>query len=200
MKKSLYFLAGFSLFGASSTIINFDTAPLGRTPPGWSASPQWEILRDQSAPTQPYVLAPKPVDPSGNRNPLAILNSVTFSDGEMSVRIKPVNGTESCGLVWRYRDEGNYYLARANPQQGTVSVYKVQNGQSTPLLPDVRRDIPSNSWSIMKVTARGNRFQVYMDHRRILQAWDSTFRGGKVGLWSAADAVTYFDDFRVYPR
>jgi hypothetical protein len=43
--------------------------------------------------------------------------------------------------------------------------------------------------------------QVYVDHRRILQAWDATFSGsGKVGLWTVGDSVTYFDDFRVYTR
>src|SRR5258706_11096712 len=127
MKKSLGLVAALSLFAASGTIINFDTAPLGQTPPGWSASPRWEILKDQSAPTQPYVLAQISSDSSDNRNPLAILNSVMFHDGEMSVRIKPVagHGVQGGGLVWRYRDENNYYLARANVQEKTVSVYKV---------------------------------------------------------------------------
>ena len=105
------------------------------------------------------------------------------------------------GLVWRYRDENNYYLARVSVQEKTVSVFKVENGRRTLLLPGMRRDIPSDSWSILKISARGNRFQVYMDHRRILQGWDNTFTGsGKVGLWTVADAVTYFDDFRVFPR
>jgi len=203
MKKSMGLMAACSLLAASGTIINFDTAPLGQTPPGWSASSHWEILKDQSAPTQPYVLAQKADDSSDHRNPLAILNSVMLDDGEMSVRIKPVagHGIQGGGLIWRYRDENNYYLARADVQEKTVSVYKVQNGHAALLLPGVRRDIPSNSWSTLKVSARANRFQVYMDHRRILQGWDNTFRGpGKVGLWSAAEAVTYFDDFRVYPR
>ena len=203
MKSSLGLLTAFWLFAATGTIINFDTAPLGQTPPGWSASPHWEIRKDLSAPTQPYVLAQISNQPSDNRYPLAILNSLMFHDGDMSVRFKPVggHGVQGCGLVWRYRDENNYYLARANMQEKTVSVYKVQNGQRTLLLPGARRDIPSNSWSILKISARGNRFQVYMDHRRILQGWDNTFTGsGKVGLWTVADAVTYFDDFCVYPK
>jgi hypothetical protein len=34
-----------------------------------------------------------------------------------------------------------------------------------------------------------------------LQGWDNTFAAaGKVGLWTVADSVTYFDDFRVYPK
>jgi len=77
----------------------------------------------------------------------------------------------------------------------------VENGRRVPIMEAVRHEIPSNAWSILKVSARGNRFQVYMDHRRILQGWDSTFMtGGKVGLWTVADSVTYFDDFRVNPK
>src|SRR5689334_13063666 len=47
MKKSLGLLAALSLFAANGTIINFDTAPLGQIPPGWSASAHWAILKDQ---------------------------------------------------------------------------------------------------------------------------------------------------------
>src|ERR1017187_2395205 len=65
----------------------------------------------------------------------------------------------------------------------------------------VHHEIPTNAWSILKVSARGNRFQVYVDHRRIMQGWDNTFlTGGKVGLWTVADPVPYFDDFRINPR
>jgi hypothetical protein len=77
----------------------------------------------------------------------------------------------------------------------------VENGQRIPLMAAVRHEIPSNAWSILKVAARGNRFQVYVDHRRILQGWDNTFlTSGKVGLWTVADSVTYFDEFRVTPK
>ena len=209
MKKLLGLVAACSLFAATTTIVTFDTAPLGQMPPGWSArmtnhgqAPRWEIRRDQSAPTPPYVLAQLSNDPTGNRSPLAILDDPVLRDGDLSVRIKPVAGHElQGGLVWRYRDENNYYLARTNAIDKTVAVYKVQNGQRTLLMPGVKRDIPSNGWSILKVSARGSRFQIYVDHRRILQGWDSTFlHAGKVGLWTVADAVTYFDDFRVYPK
>jgi hypothetical protein len=34
-----------------------------------------------------------------------------------------------------------------------------------------------------------------------MQVEDSTYaKAGKVGLWTVADSVAYFDDFRVYPK
>lgn len=208
--KTLTWLFAFGLGASTGTVVNFDTAPLGKVPPGWTVAmtnrggaPKWEIRKDQSAPTQPYVLAQVSNDPTGNRSPLAILDRMSLRDGDVSVRIKPVAGHEDQGggLVWRYRDENNYYVARANALEKNVAVYRVENGRRTLVLAVAKHDIPTNAWSILKVSARGNRFQVYVDHRRILQGQDNTFSGaGGVGLWTAADSVTYFDDFRVYPR
>ncbi len=208
--RTLSWLLAFGLTAAAGRVVTFDNGPLGMTPPEWTVAmtnhgraPRWEIVRDMSAATQPYVFAQVSDDPTRDRFPLAVFNAVTFRDGDVSVRMKPVSGREvqAGGLVWRYRDENNYYVARANALQHNVQVFKVENGRRVPLMEGVRHEIPSNAWSIIKVSARGNRFQVYMDHRRILQGWDNTFMsGGKVGLWTVADSVTYFDDFRINPR
>ena len=208
--RTFTWLLVFGLTAAPVRVITFDNAQLGRTPPEWTVAmtnhgrpPRWEIVKDMSAATQPYVFAQVSTDPLRDRYPLAIFNDITFRDGEVSVRLKPVSGREvqAGGLVWRYRDENNYYLARANALEKNVQVFKVENGIRKPIMAGVHHEIPTNAWSILKVSARGNRFQVYMDHRRILQGWDNTFMsGGKVGLWTVADSVTYFDDFRVTPK
>jgi hypothetical protein len=208
--RTLSWLLAFGLTAAAGRVVTLDNRPLGKTPSDWTVAmtnhghaPQWEIVKDMSAATQPYVFAQVSVDPVRDRYPLAIFNGITFRDGDVSVRLKPVSGREvqAGGLVWRYRDENNYYLARANALEKNVQVFKVENGIRKPLMLGVHHEIPSNAWSILKVSARGNRFQVYMDHRRILQGWDNTFMtGGKVGLWTVADSVTYFDDFRINPK
>ena len=208
--KPWNWLLVFGLSAAAGRVVTFDNGPLGQTPPEWTVAmthhgrpPRWEIVKDLSAATQPYVFAQVSADPVRDRYPLAIFNDATFRDGEVSVRLKPVSGREvqAGGIVWRYRDENNYYVARANALETNVQVFKVESGHRTPLMEGVHHEIPTNAWSILKVTARGNRFQVFMDHRRILQGWDNTFlTPGKVGLWTVADSVTYFDDFRINPR
>ena len=165
--------------------------------------PRWEVRKDQTAPSPPYVLAQTSSDPADDRFPLAILDGVTLRDGEVSVRIKPVAGREDQGggLVWRYVDENNYYFVRANAMNKTVAVFRVQNGQRKAIQPGVKHDFPMNEWSILKITARGNRFQVYVDHRRVMEGQDSVFAAaGRVGLCTVADSVMYFDDFRVISR
>jgi hypothetical protein len=201
-------LIPFGLLASSARVIDFDHAPIGKAPAGWifvggKGHPQWEIRRDQTAPTQPYVLAEVSGEPANGRFPLAIFDALYLRDADVSVRIKPLAGKEgsSAGIVWRYRDENNYYVARANPAENKVVVYRVVKGQRMRLGESIRHDIAPNTWCILKVSARANRFQIYVDHRRILQGQDNTFTGsGKVGLWTASDTMTYFDDFRVYPK
>ncbi len=134
---------------------------------------------------------------------LAIFDLVAVRDADISVRLKPLTGhtDQAGGLVFRYRDANNYYLARANALDNSIALFKVQNGQTSPLCAGVRHPIPTNAWSILKVSVRGRKFQVYVNHRRVLETQDETFQNpGKVGLWTKGDAVTYFDDFRVYPK
>jgi hypothetical protein len=208
--KTLTWLFTFSLLASSGKVVNFDSCKVGQPPPGWTvansakgSAPAWEIRKDQTAPTQPYVLAAISADPKATDFPLAILNDPTTRDADVSVRIKPVSGRQGMagGVVWRYRDENNYYAARANADENTVSVFKVQDGRSVPILAGVKHLIPVNAWSILKVSIRGPRFQVFVDHRRVLDGQDKTYSApGRVGLWTVTDSVIYFDDFRVDPK
>jgi hypothetical protein len=207
--KPLTLLLSFGLLASSGKIVNFDTAVVGNAPSGWTfdetnrgAAARWEVRKDQTAPTQPYVLA-QVSSATGARCPLAIYDAVRLRDGDVSVRIKAVSGREdqAGGVVFRYRDPNNYYLARENALTRNVAIFKVENGQSRQITTAIPHDILCNTWNILKVSVRGDRFQVYLNHHRILQAWDKTFDGwGKVGLWTMADSVTYFDDFRVNPK
>jgi hypothetical protein len=203
--KPLTWLYAFSLLSPAGKVVNFDTCTLGQAPPGWTVEGAgkargWQVRKDQTAPTQPYVLAEISADPLDSRS---ILNDLTTRDADVSVRIKPISGREGLagGVVWRYRDEKNYYAARANATENTVSVFKVENGRNIPLFSDVKHPIPANSWSILKVSVRGSRFQVFVDHRRVLEGRDTTSASpGRVGLWALGDSTIYFDDFRVYPK
>jgi len=210
MIKVLGFWISFGLLASSGRVITFDQTPVGRAPAGWTvamthagAEPRWEVRKDASAPSPPYVLAQVSADRHLDRCPLAIFDGVSLRDLDVSVRIKPVAGLQeqAGGVVWRYRDANNYYLARTNAIAKNVAIYKVRDGARVQIATAVPHDIEPNAWNILKVSVRGSRFQVYLNHRRLLQAEDKTFTAaGRVGLWTVGDSVTYFDDFRVYPK
>jgi hypothetical protein len=206
-----------ALWGTVTQTINFDSAKPGLLPPGWTVTPnagtraEWEVRRDPTAPSPPYVFAENSSYTAGGgdgRCPLAILNQTDVKDGELSVKLKPVAGKQdrAGGLVWRYHDPDNYYLVRANALENSIVLYKVEDGKRTPLasrgaIPNsygVNHPVPLNQWSVLKVQFRGPLFSVYFNHRRLFEVLDSTFRDpGKVGLWTKAGGVTYFDDFRI---
>jgi hypothetical protein len=149
-------------------------------------------------------------DDTGYRFPLAIADEGSFRDLEMSVRFKPVsgNGDQAAGVVWRLKDANNYHIVRANALEDNVVLYKVENGERTdlPLKSEGRAygkkvEIPLGQWSALGVTAQGKQFTVYFNSEKLYEVEDETFKdAGKVGVWTKADSVTYFDDLRVTAR
>ena len=124
--------------------------------------------------------------------------------------MRPLAGQvdQAGGLVWRYQNQDNYYLVRANALEGNVVLYKVENGKRTdlPLRAEGRTygkkgDVPARQWSTLRVVATGSVFEVYFNGAALYEVDDSTFREpGKVGLWTKADSVTQFDDLTVVSK
>jgi hypothetical protein len=198
-------------------VSDFEAAELGAPPPGWTitmthegGAPRWAIEQDVSSPAGPRVLAQLSDDPTSGRFPLAIYAAVETTNGAVSVRFKPISGgvDQAAGIVWRYRDENNYYIVRANARENNVVLYKVEEGRRTSLGPigrpddyGVKHTVPAQQWSTLGVAFRGTRFAVSFNGDALFEVEDSTFAGaGRVGLWTKADSVTYFDDFEVVPE
>jgi len=52
-------------------------------------------------------------------------------------------------------------------------------------------------WHKLKVEVKGNKMRGYLDGQKIWEIMDETYKhGGKVGLWSKADAQSHFDKFK----
>ena len=201
----------------SRRVINFEADTPGQAPTGFSFAltgsgrpGAWTVRKDEASAERGNILAQTDADATSYRFPLAILDDIVSEDLDMSVRFRPVTGRvdQAAGLVWRYRDANNYYIVRANALEGNVVLYKVQNGKRADLpLKGTGRtygkktDVPKNAWSQLGVTARGPLFTVSINGLGLYQVEDTTFTGaGKVGVWTKADSVTYFDDFTIVPR
>ena len=170
--------------------------------------PRWEIALDESAPSPPYVLAQLSKDRTAGRFPLAIWDGAAIQDGTVSVAFKAVEGAvdQAAGIVWRYQDPSNYYIARANALENNVVAYKVENGIRLSIAPKglpsraygVKHAIPKAQWNSLRVTFKDSLFSIFFNGERLFEIEDRTFvKAGKTGLWTKADSVTYFDDFSV---
>src|SRR5512142_2402550 len=123
-------------------VVNFDKDEPGKAPGGFvfgltgKGKPgAWVVQKDTTAPSQPNVLAQTDADPVSYRFPVCVLDGFVATDVDVSVKYKPVSGREdqAAGLVWRFRDPNNYYIARANANENNVVLYKVENGVRTDL-------------------------------------------------------------------
>jgi len=101
------------------------------------------------------------------------------------------------GVVWRYRDLKNYYVARYNPLESNYRAYKVVDGRRI-LLDSADLKAPAAAWHEIRVTMFGNLIQCLFDGKKYLEAKDDTIaESGRLGLWTKADAQTRFDAFRI---
>jgi hypothetical protein len=168
------------------------------------------VLKDDTSPSKPNVFAQVSNDRTGGRFPLAVYDKANLKDGSVSVKFKPISGNtdQAAGLIWRYRDPDNYYIVRANALEDNVVLYKVEKGERIALAPKgtpsktygVKHRVPKQTWSTLSVNFHGNVATVSFDGKKLFDVEDATFaNAGKVGLWTKADSVTYFDDFEVIP-
>jgi len=192
---ALNLLAG-AAFGAT---INFDNEKAGELPSGWRAgvtgkgTPQWSVVADETAPSKPNVLKQ-----SGEGTyPWCVKKDVSLEDGFVEVKFKPISGREdqAAGLIWRWQNGDNYYIARANALEDNVTIYHTIKGKRTEKK-RASRKVVSNQWHILRVDFHGNKFKVSFDGQAALEWEDDTFKeAGAVGIWTKADSVILFDDF-----
>jgi hypothetical protein len=210
----------FVVFGATMLVqgatrkVDFSDDPLGQPPKGFEfghtakagAPGKWLI---QAEGANKYLVQTDP-DSTRSRFPVAVLSDVSAADVDVSVRFKPVSGRidQAAGLVWRYRDQDNYYIARANALEDNVVLYKVENGKriDLPVKGEGRTygkkaEVATGQWSTLRVVATGPLFEVHFNGTGLYDVEDRTFTAaGKVGVWTKADSVTQFDDLTVVTK
>jgi len=185
--------------GARAEIVNFDADPAGAMPAGWvcgstgGGAPRWAVEADASAPSKPNVLKQ-----SGSGTfPWCVKQGTALADGVVEVKFKPLTGREdqAGGLVWRWKDGDNYYVARANALENNVSLYYTEGGRRR-TIKYVDAPVPGNAWHTLRAEFKGNRIRVLLDGKAYIELDDSHIAGpGAVGVWTKADSVTAFDDF-----
>ena len=172
---------------------------LGRT--GGGAPARWLVRRDAAGAGPASLLVQDDSDRTDSRFALAVADSPSFGDVRLSVRCRPESGRvdRACGLVWRYRDAGNYYLTRANALESNVKLYYVQNGRRHDL-GEWRGRVTSGEWHELRADVRRDSVEVYFDGVRVLGARDERFRApGLIGLWTKADSRTAFESLSATP-
>lgn len=181
---------------------DFEDAAVGKLPEGWTAAQTgdgegsvWKIVEDKTAPSGTNVLAQTAQGPGPFFN-LCVADDAAFKDVELSVSFKAVQGKidQGGGLVWRYADANNYYVARYNPLENNYRLYKVVAGKRIQLATKEELKAPADQWHTLTIQMKGDHILGSLNGRTQLEAMDATFtKAGQAGLWTKADAQTYFD-------
>ncbi|MBI4548417.1 MAG: hypothetical protein HY707_10575 [Ignavibacteriae bacterium] len=200
-------LASVTVGVAFAQTINFDKDKEGVLPKGFSASltgkgkqGNWVVLNDTAAPSKPNVLAQTDMDQTDYRFPLCIFDSVIATDVDIAVHFKPVKGSvdQAGGIVWRYQDSNNYYVLRVNALENNFRMYHVVAGKRQEFA-GAKVKVTSSQWHTIRVHNVENKFEAYVDDKKLIEATDTTFkRAGKIGLWTKADSHTLFDDLTIH--
>jgi len=184
---------------AEAATVNFDSAPAGKAPEGWvcgstgGGTPRWTVEADLQAPSRPQVLKQS----GSGRFPWCVKSDPSFANGWVEVKFKAVSGREdqAGGIVWRWKDGDNYYVARANALENNVSLYCTKDGaRNTIRYTDA--PVPPNVWHVLRVEFQDSRIRVWLNGKLYIDEDNKRIAGaGKVGVWTKADSVTLFDDF-----
>ncbi len=188
----------------------FDKTEVGKTPAGLMAKEthpsgkpgEWKVAADPAAPSGPNVLT-LTTSASGGTFNVALLDKTSYKDLDLRVRIRGNTGNEDQGggLIWRAKDENNYYICRINPLENNFRVYKVVEGKRSQLQ-STEFKADTGKWYQVRAVMMGDQITCYVDGKPYLDVKDDTFKdAGMLGLWTKADASSSFDNLAVFaPR
>src|SRR6266705_5444402 len=101
---------------AQSSKFDFEKDEVGKPPKGFSFALTgqgkpgvWIVKKDDQA--HGNVLVQTDADTTDYRFPVAVYDDFTATDVDLSVAFKTLSGKgdQGAGLMWRYRDQNNYY-------------------------------------------------------------------------------------------
>ena len=132
--------------------------------------------------------------------PFAVANNVdNFENGEITVRFKAVAGRidQGAGILFDLKANGDYYAIRANPLEHNLVLWRYKHGKrsSVSWVRNVRT--PSHKWHDLTLNVQGTLIKGSVNGKLYLTYHLPDSVSGKVGLWTKADSVVYFDDYKV---
>ncbi len=158
---------------------------------------KWKIIDDNNN----KVLAQVSTETEDYRFNVIVNDNLQYENVEIRLKFKAIEGKgdQGGGPIWRYQDENNYYVARANPLENNFRVYKVVNGRRIQLKSAIIK-MEANKWYNIKIVMNNQNIKCYFNDKLEMETNDNSFKNaGKIGLWTKSDAVTYFDNLEIIP-
>ncbi len=156
----------------------------------------WQIIESGKG----HALTQDDADKTGVRFPMLIARDWTANDAVARVRFRYAGGDidRAAGVVLRFRDPGNYLVARANAAEGDLRIFRTVNGDRRTLPGAIAKGATDDDqWHTLEFRVDGANLTAILDGTIKATAQDTFFIGGRAGLWTKSDSRTEFDDLHV---
>ena len=178
-------------FDTSKGLGNFEFATAGGGKPG-----EWSIVENDAG----RVLAQIDTDPADDRSPLAIYRPYSGRNVHVSIRFMTISGEidRAAGVFVRFASVEDFYVARASALENSIGLYRVVAGKRE-MIGSMEINVSGQTWHTLGIVARDERLTIFFDGRELFVAVDRRFPGppGKVGLWTKADSITWFESLKI---
>jgi hypothetical protein len=187
----------------------FDQDKIGEMPAAFESAlgghgrlGDWRVVKSAEKSDAAVFLRQDDADKTGIRFPQAIVRDFDAADAVVKVRFRYASGRvdRAAGLILRWRNADNYYVARANALEGDVRIFRVVNGERRTLLGAIAKGATDDDrWHTLEFRAEGAKLTATLDGSAQATAFDSFFLRGRAGLWTKSDSRTEFDDLSLEP-
>lgn len=173
---------------------------LDNLPSGWRAiAGNWSVVPNLGAPSAPNVLQQTATNLAF---PLVVNdNAGAFSDVNVTVKFNVQSGekAQAGGVAFRFVDAKNYYVARANGNEGNFALFRTMDGNRMKIM-EAESPTGIDTWLTITAQARGEAISVYSGSALLFTYTETEAKAPAVGLtgvWTKDDSITLFDDFDV---
>lgn len=132
--------------------------------------------------------------------PITIMNDhKEFREGTITVKFKGVAGriNQAAGILFNVQPNGDYLILRANCLEDNLVLFKYDRGSRSSVKWIRNTPTPSGQWNELKLKVEGKRISGWLNGKLYLTHELNVPVSGRIGLWSKADSIVYFDDFSV---
>jgi hypothetical protein len=90
-------------------------------------------------------------------------------------------------------------VVRANVLENDLCLYRCVSGVRQPIMSATVK-LQKDQWYKIGIQCQDENIRCYLDDKLLIEGKDKKFLKGKIGLWSKADSVTYFDNLEIVAK
>jgi hypothetical protein len=132
--------------------------------------------------------------------PFAVNQSVeNFTNGTIRMRFKAIAGRidQGAGILFDLKSNGDYYTVRANPLENNLVLWRFKHGKRSSINWVRNVTTPTRKWHDIEVKIKGKQITASVNGKQYMKYSLPKAVSGRVGVWTKADSVVYFDDYTV---